>query len=404
MHGTADERHGRRRPGRRHQPAPTADAVVEPLTGAAPLVVHATANASDPDGDVVAVSWDSGAGGARVLHRPRDARVHQPRDVRRPAARERRARAACTSRSSRSPSPASRSARPRAADRRRAPGDRRAGRAGARDRAARGRLLDAGHHPRHRPLLLRRPRGLPRPDRRGRHGPPSRPDLHLARRHRRRSRAPPHAGARARAALRRPARRRALPLRHHPALRRGQRDLAALHLRRVGRERAWSRSSSRCAPARRPSPLVVHDPDNAARRIGCADLTPGTADLAYSWSFGDGTTGTGADPDHTYAAPGTYTATVTVTHGSGAHAGHGSVSDSVQVVVDGRARAASRPRRAPAAPPAVVPTGPRPGSPGSGRGARPPTPDRPRPGCATRDSRSGRARSCCASTAAAPLR
>ena len=81
--------------------------------------------------------------------------------------------------------------------------------------------------------------------------------------------------------------------------------------------------------------VVVHDPDNPARRIGCADLVPGTAGLTYSWSFGDGTTGSGADPDHTYATPGAYTATVTVAHSSGAHAGHLSVSDSVQVVVGG---------------------------------------------------------------------
>ncbi|HYH74145.1 MAG TPA: PKD domain-containing protein [Nocardioides sp.] len=79
--------------------------------------------------------------------------------------------------------------------------------------------------------------------------------------------------------------------------------------------------------------VVVHDPDNASRRIGCADLGPGTAELAYAWDFGDGSTEAGADPDHTYAAPGTYTATVTVTRTSGGHAGHASVSDSVQVVV-----------------------------------------------------------------------
>ena len=92
--------------------------------------------------------------------------------------------------------------------------------------------------------------------------------------------------------------------------------------------------------------VVVHDPDNAARRIGCADLAPGTADLTYAGAFGDGTTGTGADPDHTYAAPGTYTATVTVAHASGEHAGHLSVSDSVQVVVGlGGPPTARRPTR-----------------------------------------------------------
>jgi PKD repeat protein len=103
--------------------------------------------------------------------------------------------------------------------------------------------------------------------------------------------------------------------------------------------------------------VVVHDPDNAARRIGCADLTPGTADLTYSWSFGDGTTGTGADPDHTYAAPGTYTATVTVAHASGEHAGHLSVSDTVQVVVG--AAPTPTPTAAPSPTPAVDATPPR---------------------------------------------
>ncbi len=43
---------------------PTADPVVEPVSGPAPLVVHATANASDADGDVVATSWDFGTGAA----------------------------------------------------------------------------------------------------------------------------------------------------------------------------------------------------------------------------------------------------------------------------------------------------------------------------------------------------
>lgn len=80
--------------------------------------------------------------------------------------------------------------------------------------------------------------------------------------------------------------------------------------------------------------IVIHDPDNPAKRIGCADLGPSTADLSYAWDFGDGTTGSGPDPDHTYARPGTYTATVTV---RSVHAGHGgpagSRTGSVQVRV-----------------------------------------------------------------------
>ncbi|NYE35713.1 PKD repeat protein [Nocardioides cavernae] len=98
--------------------------------------------------------------------------------------------------------------------------------------------------------------------------------------------------------------------------------------------------------------VVVHDPTNPARRIGCADLAPATADLSYAWSFGDGTSASGPDPDHTYAAPGTYTATVIVARASGPHAGHG-VSDSVQVVVGGGA--APAPTQAPAPVPAPAP-------------------------------------------------
>ena len=72
--------------------------------------------------------------------------------------------------------------------------------------------------------------------------------------------------------------------------------------------------------------IVIHDPDNMARRIGCADLTP---DLAYAWSFGDGTTGAGQHPRHTYAA-GSWTATLTVTDDQGNIA-----SDSVVVAATG---------------------------------------------------------------------
>lgn len=113
-----------------------------------------------------------------------------------------------------------------------------------------------------------------------------------------------------------------------------------------------SRADGTSGPVGRTQPLragakavsiVVHDPDNPARRIGCADLGPGTADLTYAWDFGDGTTGSGADPDHTYAAPGDYVATVTV---RGAHAGHGGPATT---------RTASVPVRVTALPDTVAP-------------------------------------------------
>jgi PKD repeat protein len=74
--------------------------------------------------------------------------------------------------------------------------------------------------------------------------------------------------------------------------------------------------------------IVIHDPDNPAKRIGCADLAPGTADLGYAWTFGDGASGTGPDPDHVYSTPGVHTATVTVTAPGGS-----SVSASVEITV-----------------------------------------------------------------------
>ena len=58
--------------------------------------------------------------------------------------------------------------------------------------------------------------------------------------------------------------------------------------------------------------VVVHDPDNPALRIACADLAPSTVGLSYTWDFGDGSSAAGADVDHTYAVPGRYEATLTV--------------------------------------------------------------------------------------------
>lgn len=75
--------------------------------------------------------------------------------------------------------------------------------------------------------------------------------------------------------------------------------------------------------------IVIHDPVNPAQRIGCANLSPDTADLTYAWEFGDGGTASVPDPDHTYAAAGTHTATVTVSRPGGA-----TTASSVDVVVD----------------------------------------------------------------------
>jgi cytochrome c len=77
--------------------------------------------------------------------------------------------------------------------------------------------------------------------------------------------------------------------------------------------------------------IVIHDPDNPAKRIACVDLDPSTDGLTYAWDLGDGTSAEGPDATHTYTAPGTYTATVTV----GSADGTDEVTDSVEVVVTG---------------------------------------------------------------------
>lgn len=82
--------------------------------------------------------------------------------------------------------------------------------------------------------------------------------------------------------------------------------------------------------------VVVHDPDNPAKRIGCVDLAP--SGLSYTWDFGDGQTGTGPGPEHTYPRAGTYTAVVSVVDEGAGHEGrrHGApATDSVQIVVAG---------------------------------------------------------------------
>ncbi|WP_308189679.1 PKD domain-containing protein [Nocardioides sp. cx-169] len=74
--------------------------------------------------------------------------------------------------------------------------------------------------------------------------------------------------------------------------------------------------------------IVVHDPDNMAKRIGCVDLEP--TGLTYDWDFGDGESGAGEAPKHTYTEAGTHTATVTVTD----EATGEKATDSVEIVVE----------------------------------------------------------------------
>ena len=75
------------------------------------------------------------------------------------------------------------------------------------------------------------------------------------------------------------------------------------------------------APTTGIAPLAV-----AFNSSGSGD--PDGSIVAYSWTFGDGSTGSGAAPSHTYATPGSYTAVLTVTDNRGATA-----TGSVAIVV-----------------------------------------------------------------------
>lgn len=77
--------------------------------------------------------------------------------------------------------------------------------------------------------------------------------------------------------------------------------------------------------------IIVHDPNNSALRLGCADLKPSLQGLTYAWDFGDGSTGTGEEPKHTYTEAGEYTATLTASDDEGNTA----EPTSVKVTVDG---------------------------------------------------------------------
>jgi PKD repeat protein len=82
--------------------------------------------------------------------------------------------------------------------------------------------------------------------------------------------------------------------------------------------------------------MVIHDPDNPAKRIACVDLDPSVAGLSYAWDFGDGETGNGPDAQHTYDEAGTYTATVTVSDGAESEA-QATVEVTVEDVADTQA-------------------------------------------------------------------
>jgi PKD repeat protein len=74
-----------------------------------------------------------------------------------------------------------------------------------------------------------------------------------------------------------------------------------------------------------PNPLLVGQ--YTAFSVAASD--PDGDTLAYSWNYGDGTSGTGASVSHAYTTAGTFTAKVTITDGKG-----GSVASQLTVTVN----------------------------------------------------------------------
>jgi len=66
-----------------------------------------------------------------------------------------------------------------------------------------------------------------------------------------------------------------------------------------------------------PDSLYITGIDTGCRTLQFKAFTKDTSVVAYSWNFGDGTTGTGNPVYHTYASGGTYTVVVTTTNKTG---------------------------------------------------------------------------------------